>query len=280
MKTSCPSSRRVLTRRFSEPRPKSLLVEQKGISMAAALEGQRNDWDDLASLDPLWAILTAPDAQFGKWDLPDFFKTGVVEISHLMDRAQKLGHPKAWESALDFGCGVGRLTRALGTYFLKAKGLDISPVMIRRANEYCGGFPACEFAVNESGTLASLDAESFDLVYTNEVLQHLPHPQFALNYIREFLRVLKRGGLLVFQLPHFIPVRRRIQPRRRLYRILSILGISKRYLYEKLRLNPTRLIFVPKEQVLFVVKKHAARCLDIVVERLKSHEHSTYFITK
>jgi ubiquinone/menaquinone biosynthesis C-methylase UbiE len=41
---------------------------------------------------------------------------------------------------------------------------------------------------------------SFDLVYSRITLQHLP-PRHIRSYLREFVRVLRPGGLLIFQLP-------------------------------------------------------------------------------
>jgi SAM-dependent methyltransferase len=40
----------------------------------------------------------------------------------------------------------------------------------------------------------------FDFIYTNIVLQHM-RPEYSKAYLKEFLRVLSPGGLLVFQLP-------------------------------------------------------------------------------
>lgn len=38
--------------------------------------------------------------------------------------------------ALDFGCGVGRLTQALAAHFDEVTGVDISPSMIKLAKKY------------------------------------------------------------------------------------------------------------------------------------------------
>ncbi len=38
--------------------------------------------------------------------------------------------------ALDFGCGVGRLTQALADYFNEVAGVDVSPTMVNKALEY------------------------------------------------------------------------------------------------------------------------------------------------
>ena len=40
------------------------------------LEQQAQDWNELAELDPYWAILTASGKRFGGWNTDEFFATG------------------------------------------------------------------------------------------------------------------------------------------------------------------------------------------------------------
>ena len=102
---------------------------------SAVLNRHRRDWEELAAVDPLWAILAAPERRWGRWPLEEFFATGEEEIAQVLDVASGLGYPTQHERALDFGCGVGRLTRALSGRFREAVGIDISEEMIRLARE-------------------------------------------------------------------------------------------------------------------------------------------------
>src|SRR5205809_501859 len=81
-----------------------------------SLRKQKRDWNDLADLDPLWAILSHKNKKF-RWDLNEFFSTGQTEIDKTIKIAEQLDYPRDWDLALDFGCGVGRLTRALAKNF-------------------------------------------------------------------------------------------------------------------------------------------------------------------
>ena len=123
--------------------------------------------------------------------------------------------PRAAQRALDFGCGVGRLTRALGTRFGSALGVDISAGMVEQARRLNEAFPACEFCVNAAPDLGQLEAESFDFVYSSIALQHLPTVPEIERYVTEFLRVARPDGLVVFGIPHHIPSLCSFQPRRR-----------------------------------------------------------------
>ncbi|MFC7744192.1 methyltransferase domain-containing protein [Nocardiopsis composta] len=56
------------------------------------------------------------------------------------------------------------------------------------------------FHLNEAPDLSAFPDDSFDLVYTDLVLQHLP-PELAAGYLREFTRVARPGGAMVLGVP-------------------------------------------------------------------------------
>jgi len=147
----------------------------------------------------MWAVLTEPDRVGGRWDAEEFFATGREEIGRVMRLAEALGLPARRDDALDFGCGVGRLTQALADHFGTATGVDIAPSMLAAANRY-NTHANARFVRNEKPDLSVFDDASFDFVYSTIVLQHMP-PEFSLGYVREFGRLLRPGGLAVFTLP-------------------------------------------------------------------------------
>jgi len=242
-----------------------------------SLSRHKRDWDDLGRVDPLWAILTDPEQRYGKWSTKEFFASGVAEIAHVMQQAGQLGLPRQRRAALDFGCGVGRLTRALSKHFDRCVGVDISDTMISKACEWHQDWPTCNFVLNTTGDLRVFKEDSFDLVYSNIVLQHLPSLPLIESYITEFIRTLTTDGLLVFQLPRHIPWKNRIQPRRRIYRFLRALGASEDYLLNTLRLTPMRMNFVPETRVRRLVQAAGGEVLS--VERRNSIEQ-IYYITR
>lgn len=202
------------------------------------------EWEEMARLDPLWAILSTPDKRFGNWNLDDFLRTGADEIAALMKTAGHLGLPEQRRRAIDFGCGVGRLTRALRPHFAKCHGVDISPRMLEMAQRLT---PECDF--HEAQDLGSFPNRYADLVFCNLVLQHQPHRKQAVALIADMVRVLAPGGLLVFQIPIHLPLRNRLQLRRRAYRLLRALGVRESFAYEKLRLSPIRMLCLPRADV-------------------------------
>lgn len=163
------------------------------------LETVKRNWDEFGRRDPLWAILTAPQKRNGGWDRSEFFRTGQLEMADLMRRIESLPIKLARKRALDFGCGVGRVTQALAFYFDECVGVDIAPSMLKLAKRFNKLGSKCKYVLNQSPNLGLFAAGAFDFVYSNIVLQHIK-PEFSLAYIREFIRILAPGGLVVFQL--------------------------------------------------------------------------------
>jgi SAM-dependent methyltransferase len=241
----------------------------------------RQDWEDLSVLDPYWAILSEPAGRFGGWDRAAFLTTGREVIDASLHNGARFGLPLSRHDALDFGCGAGRLTRALSSHFQRCLGLDISAHMIDEAREVNADIGNCRFEVNETPDLSSLDTDSFDLVVSHIVLQHIPAADAKARYIGEFVRVLRPGGLVAFQLPSRIPIWHRIQPRPRLYRLLRRAGLSRSTLYHQLHLHPMRMSHLTRSRVLAVIDAAGGRTLDVREERVAGGLISSeYLLTK
>jgi len=164
------------------------------------LKALRKHWDLFASRDPLWAILTHPDRKGSRWDTREFFETGVWEIGRSLEQVEALHPLPRKRRALDFGCGVGRLTQPLAQHFEEVYGVDISASMIQQAKDFNQHGSRCQYVLNQRDDLRIFADEHFDFIYSNITLQHMP-PRYSRRYIAEFLRVLAPGGALLFQIP-------------------------------------------------------------------------------
>jgi len=104
--------------------------------MERELAGHRHqrDWDDLAVLDPLWAIASRPGSRHGRWDDDEFMAGGRRKVAAIMRTLHGLDAPIDRRRALDFGCGVGRLTLPLAGHFelLDAEELRVETVDTRQ----------------------------------------------------------------------------------------------------------------------------------------------------
>ncbi len=237
----------------------------------------KQTWEELAATDPLWAILSDPAKKNGKWELSDFFEKGETEISAAMSRVPSF--PQEKDRALDFGCGVGRLTRAMSMRFNHCVGVDISEQMIAMAKELNCDRQNCEFVVNPSEHLELFPDKYFDFVYSSIVLQHLVHRSSILAYIREFCRVLKAGGLLIFQVPSYISPVHRLQPVPRLYNLGRFFGVAPSVLL-RLHLHPIRMAYVPQSDVLKVVGEYDMQLLECESVMAGGIGSSTYWLSR
>ena len=112
--------------------------------------------------------------------------------------------------ALDFGCGVGRLTQALAERFDAVHGVDIAASMIDLAERHNRFGDRCKYHLNEKDELSLFADGSFDFVLTFICLQHM-EPRYARRYLAEFARIVAPGGVLYFQLPAAMTVRTRLR---------------------------------------------------------------------
>lgn len=243
------------------------------------VDRDRHAWDDLAELDPYWAALT-DDARRGRRDSSGFVESGRREIKRLLEYAAALGHPRERRAALDFGCGPGRLTRALAEEFHESVGVDVSPRMVEEARRLNADVGNCRFVVGERALL-ELEEGAFDLVYSNLVLQHVSDRDAALAYVSGFVRALAPGGLTAFQLLTHVPPLRRVQPRRRLYAALRRLGLPRALLYRRLRLDPVGMYAVPDEAARSALDRAGAELLRVdEVTWPGGVRSATYFATR
>jgi SAM-dependent methyltransferase len=222
------------------------------------IDSHVRDWNELAELDPIWAVLHEAPGDDDRWQIDDFFATGVGEVSGALDHARELGRPQDALLALDFGCGLGRLTRALADRFERCIGVDVSETMIAAATRLNADRPNCEFVLNTRPDLGAFETGSFDLVYSSIVLQHLPAERDVERLIGEFVRLISPSGIAIFQMPSAISIRYRLQPRRRMYAAARRVGIRAAWLLAH-GLNPIRVRALAEDRVRRIVEQAGGR---------------------
>ncbi len=156
----------------------------------------KQDWDERARKDAFHYI-----ASWRKnWDPESFFKSGEEDYERFVLPAFDRAHfePEG-KSMLELGCGAGRMTRSFAHRFGRVIAFDISAEMLRHAQALNPQAANIAWTLGNGADLASVGDRSVDFAFSYIVLQHLPTPEFALRYIREMLRVLKPGGVFLFQ---------------------------------------------------------------------------------
>lgn len=169
--------------------------------MTAELKGVRDVWERLGADDPYWAVLTEETFHGGN-GRAEFFQLGRQEVRDALAVLERHGRPRG-EVAVDFGCGVGRLTYALGEHFAQVTGVDVATSMLDEANAHNPAPDRVRFVHNTSTTLPFPD-NSVDLVLSIITMQHMP-PSLSIRYLLDMVRITRPGGHLMFQLPSHLP---------------------------------------------------------------------------
>jgi SAM-dependent methyltransferase len=208
----------------------------------------------------MYAILTNSQFRFGGGDLDEFYESGRNTIRDVIAECDRLGIAQTRGQALDFGCGVGRLTAPLAAYFDGVVGLDVAGSMIARARETHGDL--CQFSVHLNDDLAMYPSRSFDFIVSLLVLQHLPSRALMERYMSEFVRILRPGGALVVNFPARVPTPPPLPPwntkagiRKRLGSELRHWRVSPDYLYRHLDWVPEMtMTAIPDDDVRSIFK--------------------------
>lgn len=159
------------------------------------------NWTDLGQNDAMWVVLTDPNKKGGRWTEQEFFEHGRKEISAVLRRLEEAKIEVRKGRALDFGCGLGRLSQALGSSFASVDGVDVSASMIEQAKALNKMPEKVHYHLNVKTDLSAFPSDSYDFIYSNICLQHIP-TNFQIRYIADFMRLLKPCGIAYFQTIH------------------------------------------------------------------------------
>lgn len=136
--------------------------------LSAAIEGQRKD--------------------------AEFYKLGNDELNIF----KKLNVLKKGMRTLEIGCGPGRIQHALSQsgLNLEVHGTDFSSSMVHYAKKRV---PQAHFTVGSGRDLKQYTDAAFDFIYSFVVFQHVNEEIFN-AYLCEIHRILKNGGMFIFQI--------------------------------------------------------------------------------
>jgi 2-polyprenyl-6-hydroxyphenyl methylase/3-demethylubiquinone-9 3-methyltransferase len=101
-------------------------------------------------------------------------------------------------STLDVGCGLGDFSESLAQSGACVVACDIGPTLVEQTRRRVG----CAAEVADALALEDhFGSERFDLVVSSECIEHTPEPEAA---VRQMVRVLKPGGLIVLSTPNWL----------------------------------------------------------------------------
>ncbi|MGH7337546.1 MAG: class I SAM-dependent methyltransferase [Myxococcota bacterium] len=132
--------------------------------------------------------------------LARFMASGEGHVERVWRAIQRAGiFPYRPDSALDFGCAVGRVALALAGRCGSVLGVDVSPSMLRVAERLRAerGIENLSYALVDD-SLRALGGP-FDFIHSYIVLQHIPVRR-GLKILRALFGALRPGGVCAIQL--------------------------------------------------------------------------------
>lgn len=172
----------------------------------------KRDWDARAREDHRFYI-KADDREFGDWTLGEWLQSGKDDLAAFLDpyveamreagirapavKTDEIGVAYAIGSVMEIGCGAGRMTYWLVYMWKQVFALDISPEMLRQAQETLN-------LVNKRPVFIPITGRSLpvmphlegtvDFVISYGTFPHIPDPDIQLRYLAGIGYLLRPGG--------------------------------------------------------------------------------------
>jgi SAM-dependent methyltransferase len=163
-------------------------------------------WQHLGETEPHWSVLSSKS--FLQENIhrskEAFFDSGQYDLARLFHALERNGiDSSSFKSCLEYGCGLGRVTRWLATRFEAVVGCDISRSHLQGAESYLAGKGVRNVTLQHIQQISDLaNLPKVDVIFSFIVLQHNPPPVISL-IIRAFIRALRPGGVALFQVPTY-----------------------------------------------------------------------------
>jgi len=171
-----------------EPR---LVIEEVNseTELQTLFEHIQSAWEHLGETEPYWSVLTSEKFLQTNIQHPsvieEFYNTGKNEVAQITKTLERSGIDHAsFTSCLEYGCGLGRVTRWLAEYFSVVYGYDISRTHLQVAERYLvGNRNIRKVVLKLVKRVRDLeDLPKVDLIYSKIVLQHNPPRLLLLSF--------------------------------------------------------------------------------------------------
>ena len=203
-------------------------------------------WTKLGEEHAHWSVLSWPEFLSGEIYEARFFATGQSDFQVVSTFFERSGFAMPTGSALELGCGVGRLTRHLAGAFGKVVAVDISQPHLTIAGKHLSEAGITNVELVHLTTPQSLDGlPQVDLFYSIIVLQHNP-PPVAFDLLSRCLQHVAPGGFAYFQIPTY----------RRDYRF----AVAD---YQQDEFGRMEMHVLPQPKVLALLRRHGFEILEV-----------------
>lgn len=161
------------------------------------------EWEKWGAQDPYFGVLTDPKFRREHIDdaaIEEFFALGRHHVDQVLHTCRaRLDAGFQPRRVLDFGCGVGRLVLPFAAVAEHVVGVDVSPSMLKEAQDNCAKAGVHNVTLVASDDSLSLVQGRFDLVHSCIVLQHIEIVR-GLAIFKELMDRIEPGGIGVLQI--------------------------------------------------------------------------------
>jgi SAM-dependent methyltransferase len=133
-------------------------------------------WKRWGELDPYFGVISQPKFRHAtaSENRAEFFASGEAEVLSILETANRLYGSFPRRTAVDFGCGVGRLAIPLSRRFDKVVAIDVAPAMIAEAKANCAEAGASRVTFFHAPREVVGKFDDVDFLISLIVLQHIP----------------------------------------------------------------------------------------------------------
>ncbi len=160
------------------------------------------DWQHIARERPYFGVLSESayaEPALSDAQLAQFLDSGQRYVNMVLDQCTRFfGANGQTGSALDFGCGVGRLSLPLARRFGQVTGLDVAPAMLSEARRLAqlANLHNVQWLLADE-QLSGIAGAQFDFMLSFIVFQHIPEAR-GQRLLQQLLTHLGPGGMAVF----------------------------------------------------------------------------------
>jgi cyclopropane fatty-acyl-phospholipid synthase-like methyltransferase len=162
-------------------------------------------WEEWGRRDPYFGVITDPQfrrSEINEHSKREFFESGESHVHGVLATIRRYLDPGFTpKTALDFGCGVGRLLIPFARVVDEVVGLDVSASMLQEARRNCDEHGLRNVRLLGSNDLLSTLTGSFDLIHSCIVFQHIPAERGRAIFAK-LLQHLRPGGIAAIQLTY------------------------------------------------------------------------------
>jgi len=163
-------------------------------------------WEYFGETNPYFAVSTFDKFKSENLDdaaLVDFFESGEEYVERIWQEIESNFQPNFKpRKAIDFGCGVGRITLPIAKRCEAVIGIDISENMLKEARQNSEKFNLNNVDFVKGDNDLTKVSGQFDFIHSFIVFQHIK-PKIGEEIFKKFVEMLSDGGIGVLHFTYF-----------------------------------------------------------------------------